>query len=372
MKALKEKDLLILSYLDSQEPNGAFLNEAATRLSTVEKKCSAQNAYRYLKKLIKKELARHGTDGLYHIADKGKAALNDIHVPYMQAQPKPFNPAHPSSPGHSPTLPATTTHTQPIQGQATNLHAFEVHYQIYPTSYAHTEASLATAQIPFKPSGNRKHPSYIIMFNGLRMRIGSRQLIAWGPQLTEPITVKADKIEGKALKLNIDAVMALLHKTGIRVQETLGRQIKANVYYRELAIVNNAAVEKLQKGKGYIPIAFDRQTGRASIWLDPTPTPAAETNKKKNHEVLRRWGQGIEDGEIKPYEDEMQTRKDIEGLTGLVAKQLEHNAQVGDTLDTLLANQQSQLRWFEHHDRLTIELTRLIKQLREQGAQRRL
>lgn len=306
MQALREKDILILHYLDNNEPQGASLKDISSHSNI-----SQQNAYRYLIKLIVKELVRKDTIGTYHITSSASQNLKLFYVHdtnKSKKYKKQFKP---------PTMDEIA--------QATNLHAFEVHYPMYTTEYSRLEAKLATAGIAFKPSGNRKHPSYLILYKGLKIRLGSRQLIAWGPELTEPITVKHEEIEGKALKLNISTVESLLKETGIRTQETINHQLKAHLYYKELAIINNAAVEKLQKGKGYIPIAYDRVSGRASIWLDPTPSPAAETNKGSNHEVLRKWGQGIEDGEIKPYEDEMNTRKDLNGLTSFANKQLELN-----------------------------------------------
>ena len=273
MQALRQTDSAFLSYVAAQEPQGAFLKQIADAL-----KLSIQNAYRYARKLSddKKKLLRKDERGLYHLTEQGFIALNAFRGGSTQPNPKPLSNAQ-----------ATVHNTsKPLQAQApaeqsTNLHAFQVHYKPFPTYYSRLEATLGTLNIAYKATGNSKHHQYIVSLGGgIMLQLGSKQIIAWGPELDAPINVDGQAMQGKALEANISAVAGFLAKTGIRCWETIDHRLYAEIRYKELAIRNNDAAERTAKDKGYIPLAYDRTTQRCSIWLDGTPAPAAfETNK---------------------------------------------------------------------------------------------
>ena len=298
MQGLHQTDADFLTYIASQEPQGAFLKQIAVAVHL-----SIQNAYRYAKKLLKRELIRKDERGLYHLTEQGKTQLNAFrsitHVGVARVPPESIPESFSSHPAE----------------QATNLHALQAHYLIYPTSYSRLEATLNSLGIQYRKSGNPKHPIYTLAWNDISLRIGSKQLIAYGPRITEPISIIAPKIVDHALKRNVEQVVAFLRETNIRIQETIDHKPIVNVPYYELAIVNNDAAEQYAKKHHYIPLAYDPANGRATIWLDGTPAPGAfETNKNKNHEQLRQWGQGIEDGVIRPYSDEMLHREQEQKL----------------------------------------------------------
>ena len=337
MKALTQKDNEILSYLKSKEPEGASLGEVATATNL-----SRQNAFRYLKKLLSKGTVRKDTLRIYHISKIASTVLvSSTLTPKLNSlQSKP------------------STQTPEPPEQATNLNAFRVHYLIFPTSYGRAKATFDSLKIPYKVSGNPKHPSYTLKWENLSLRIGSKQLIAWGPNITEPISINANDIEGKATQINLNAITRFLAKTNIRCQESINGTLYAQVHYRELAIVNNDGIAKLARKRGYIEIGFDRKTGRCTLWMDASPNPfAIETNRTEIHEELRQWGQAIEDKIISPYKDEMKTRLDIEGL-----KEISNN---------IVNAIHEERQWFRHHDEQTVALTKLISILTEKEGGKR-
>ncbi len=204
----------------------------------------------------------------------------------------------------------------------TDLHAFQVHYLMYATSYSRVEGTLTSLDIPFKVTGNKAHPFYNLAWHSIKLQIGSKQIVACGPKRSAPINVEGKVLLEGALKSNIEAVSDFLAKTHIRCQETVDGRLCVKVKYYELALTNNDLAKKVTENGGFIPLAYDRATGKASIWADHTPNPASlETNKLKNHEVLRPWAQGIEDGVIKPYEDEMRHRQEINEILSLMHQQ---------------------------------------------------
>jgi len=369
MKALHQKDADVLSYVTSQEPQGAFLSKIANACQL-----SIQNAYRYAKKLIKKGLLRKDERGLYHITEQGSCQLNDFNNDTCSGKSVKLESIKQlNASAQEPGMP------QAVPEQTTNLNAFRAHYLIFPTSYSRAEATLSSLSIPYKRTGNPKHPSYTLRWQGLSMRIGSKKLIVWGPSFTEPISITAEQIRAKALNININALTSFLAKTNIRVQETIGHQPIAFVAYYELAILNNDAIEQYGKKHGYVPLAYDA-SGKLTTWLDATPQLVIETNRVKNHEQLRLWGQGIEDGVIRPYMDEMQHRQDIAGLTHLAEiqiasqqSQLQHNEQIASQLSFFAANINTHVQWMYESLRASSEnrkLPRKPKQLDEK--QRRL
>ncbi|MEM3828158.1 MAG: hypothetical protein QXP36_02945 [Conexivisphaerales archaeon] len=305
MYALRPKAKEILIYVSTQEPQGAALIQIAK-----SQNLSIQNAYAYAKKLVAKGYLRRDERKLYHITNSGieqittKKSVGVVSVAQKDFT-KHFTKTNQETKPTPPTPPASST-----PEQYTNLHALQVHYFIFPTSYSRIEATLQSLNIPYKRSGNPKHPSYTLQWQDISLRIGSRKIIAYGPRMSAPININAQDIENSAVERNIAQVMSFLQKTNIRIQETIDHKPYIQVPYRELAISNNDAAEHYAKKHNYLPLAFDTATGKAVIWLDGTPSPGAfETNKAKNHEELRQWAQGIEDGIIKPYTDELRHRQ---------------------------------------------------------------
>jgi hypothetical protein len=283
-------------FIKQNEPAGLSLSQIAEAT-----KLSIQNAYRYVKKLLAKNLIRKDEIGLYHLTPDALNAFSEttrVGAPSVAKKLFSTSPAKPISTSPMP-VPAKPE-------QATNLHALQIHYLIYPTSYSRIEAALNALHISFKRTGNPKHPTYTLAWQGLSLRIGSKHLIAWGPSLTEPINITAEQITNKAIAINIEKVMDFLRQTNIRIQETLDHKPILHIAYKELAIVHNDAAEQYAKKHHYLPLAYDKETDKATIWLDGTPAPGAfETNKDKNHEELRQWAQAIEDNIMHPYSDEL-------------------------------------------------------------------
>ncbi|MEM0143917.1 MAG: hypothetical protein QXL94_08295 [Candidatus Parvarchaeum sp.] len=355
---IKAKEILI--YVSTQEPQGAALIQIANNQNL-----SIQNAYAYAKKLVAKGYLRRDERKLYHITNSGIEQTTTKSVGVASEAQKPFSehltktnqetelskpiaegaedapPLAPPAKEPESSKPDTSAN-HPIElppEQYTNLHALQVHYFIFPTSYSRAEATLQSLNIPYKRSGNPKHPSYTVQWQGISIRIGSKKLIAYGPRMSAPISVNALDIENNVVRSNIEQVMAFLQKTNIRIQETLDHKPYIQVPYMELAISNNEAAEHYAKKNNYLPLAYDTATGKAVIWFDGTPAPGAfETNKAKNHEELRLWAQGIEDGIIKPYTDELMHRQQEAFHNQAIADQDKAIAQIDQRMLTYATN----------------------------------
>jgi hypothetical protein len=175
-----------------------------------------------------------------------------------------------------------------------------------------------------------------------------------------PINVPIEQIKDKAM-LEAGAYIELfLTATGLRCKRDRLGMLALEVHYFENGYPGNEIAEESLKDKARIVYAYDRATNQVRAWADSSlgDLKELETNSERVDTQLKAFIQAVEDGELKPYWDEIQTRRDIGGLTGLA--------------NTILANQESQLKWFEHHDKLTTELTKLVKELREERKQRRL
>lgn len=201
---------------------------------------------------------------------------------------------------------AFTPLTQPAQ----RMHAIQLHTKLYRTSYGKAEQILTLLNIPFRKT-SIKPPQYIIEWQGIKLKLTTRKLIAYSKELTAPLELEGSQLRSIAFIDTIKIVEDFLSKTNLRCQRDIEGHLIASLPYWEIAFTNNEIARKLTEKGGFIPIGYDRNTGNATIWADKSFSKELETNQELAHVELRKFGQGIQDGIIKPYDDEMMTRKNI-------------------------------------------------------------
>lgn len=330
MRELRELDLKILKLIASN-PNQITPSSIASSL-----KESPQNVNTHLNKLVRKELihrTKRGHITTLRLTDKGMAYI--INSSFDGANKKQRN--HLSSVPNAPPQ------------EATNLHALQMHYKPFPTYYSRLEATLETYKIEYKKVGNRKTPQYIIQLTrDIKLKATTRKLIAWGPKLTKPINIDTNTILDIGANENIKAVSDFVHKVGIRCQVDLKGNLLGFIRYYELAITNDEIAKRLREYRSeLIPLAYNSKTGKLTIWLDGTPAPAAiETSNKEVHMRLRPWYQGVQDGEISPYEDELETRRKLDEFDERFNRQLDLNDGMLNSIASLATNQRDMLEGY--------------------------
>jgi hypothetical protein len=298
----------------------------------LELNLTAQNTNRYLNKLIKKGLITKRKQGIitnYFITQAGVNALSSQAV-------------------------QSTVSIYPTQRP----HALQVNAFLFRTSWDRLQATLESLSLPY----HKELKGNLMRFNwrGRELRATSQYLYTISELPPLPINVPIEQVKARAMQEAGAYIELFLTLTGLRCKRDRLGMLALEVRYWENGYPGNEIAEESLRDKSRIVYAYDRATNQVRAWADSSlgDLKELETNSARVDTQLKAFIQAVEDGELKPYWDEIQTRRDITGLTGLA--------------NTILANQESQLKWFEHHDKLTVELTKLVKDLREEKRQRRL
>ena len=259
-----------------------------------------QNTHQMLSLLIKKGYAIKRLH-LYFLANEGASYLNQINT-----IPKPTPSGVENTINES--IPTIDQSSQANISKAQRMHAITGITKLYPTSFSRIEATLSTLKISYKKVGISP-AQYIFSYNGLKMRASTRKLTIWGKEINAPINLNASDLGALALKDMLRELESFLDKTNLKVQRSLDGQAVLRMKYWEIAFTDNEIARKATEKNGYIPLAFDRNSGIVVVWADNSYTPEFETNRINDHKELRQWTQGIQDGIIKPYDDELRTRR---------------------------------------------------------------
>lgn len=314
MAGLNNSDWLVLECIKDFMPQGV-------RAAVIQK----HTKIRY-KQDVNRRLRRLAAKGL--IAKRKSGIL----VVYLLAQPwaqiRSVGDKQPAKVFTKKRLPKPKPDKQ--EGQ---LHRLELHADLHRTSYDTAKDVLAWRNIPYRTCG-RGGTQLLIQWAEITIKLTSKHLIAYGVQMAAPLQVEGTLITDKAAVQTAQAVEGFLAVTKMRCARTLDGRLGLHVKYLEIALTNNPTAKQLPKGR-YIPLAYDKAMQRVSIWTDASHPWAFETNKLDNYDELSKWTQGINDGRIKPYEDEMETRKQLTNVAqGLIA-QYGINEQVQGSLSML-------------------------------------
>jgi hypothetical protein len=183
----------------------------------------------------------------------------------------------------------------------------------------------------------------LFQIDGISCRLTTKHFIVEGLQLYGGLTQPAPELRLKA-ELMGDGV-------ALKAERDMG--LKLNLTQRESKLVE-IAITKHQGAKGLMDrvkgkvILYEEPNTHKIVWADRTPNPASiESDSDRLVVPWQKFSKGLEE------------------KAWSITEQLKFN-------QTLMENQKSQLQWFKHHDQLTVELTRLVKALRSERAQRRL
>lgn len=328
MRGLRESDYRILLAINDY-PEGAQQSQIAKDLVI-----SRQNIHRYVVRLTIRKYIRKDILSFLHLTALGKEVCKLFLAGGTTTTKKAFTKAQERMRGEEPRF---------KDQKHTTRQAYEVQYNMFPTYYVQVEAILSNMNISYKKSGNRKTPMYDFKWRGLSLRITTKKIIAWNPEeelKDVPLAMQGDILLDLAYRANIRAVSDFLAESHIRCQESLEHHLLARVRYYELATVNDEIAKRARAEGGYIIFAYDRETGSPAIWADGTPAPnSLETSKRKNNKMWSTYLQAMQDDVVNPYEDEIRTRRDIEGMKDILFEQnkffVKHNAMIEEMTDLI-------------------------------------
>lgn len=150
------------------------------------------------------------------------------------------------------------------------LNGMRIYFRVYRTEHERLEAKLTAAGIEYATEKARHYLQYIINWQGYKLRFTTRTLVVYVPE-----EYKGFEIEGKAMVNDAAdkacrAIVALLAKLPIRMQEENGK-LWHKIAYFEIAHTQSAAAKAIMKQikrVNTVPLAFDRMTGRRCTWAD--------------------------------------------------------------------------------------------------------
>lgn len=333
MKGLREHHIRILNIL-AEHPEGLPLSFIHLN-TTTEPRPEKANTSQFLLKLLNQHyVQRH--DRLYFITREGIEAIKrfkdgiegvasgsqkDLTIP-SPAQPPPVPAKAQSAPAQAPTPPKepqdAPTHAHLSKPSLAyphqRMHAIKLTARLYRTSYDRWEQIADAMGMEYREVRNVRPKQYLIEWQGIKLKLTRHKLIAYVKEIAAPIEVSARDLESKALRDNLQRVEAFLDRTNLRCQRGLDGSLIAKIKGWEIAFTSNEVARRLTQKGGYIAIAFNRETGKATLWADRSFTAELEAGEEAMHEKMRQWGQGIQDGIIKPYEDEMATRRQLQQI----------------------------------------------------------
>lgn len=360
---MREHHIRILSLL-AEHPEGLPLSFIYLN-TTAEPRPFKANTAQFLSKLLKRQyVQRH--DRLYFITREGIEAIkrfkdNAEHpalgqpkdlISKSQEPPQPNQAQAPQPPKEPQNAPIQAHLNKPSPAYPhQRMHSIKLTARLYRTSYDRWEQIADTIGMEYRVVRNVRPKQYQIEWQGLKIKLTKRKLIANAKEIVAPIEVRASDLESKALRDNLQKIEAFLDRTNLRCQRNLDGSLIARIKPWEIAFTSNEVARRLTQKGGFIAIAFNRETGKATLWADRSFTAELEAGEEAMHEQMRQWGQGIQDGIIKPYEDEMATRQQFQ--------------QIADIL-------KAQAGFFVKHNDLIDRTTKLIEDLRKELRQKRL
>lgn len=277
MKALGETDIRILAVLKDY-PQGVFLWQVQ-RFTDIKKK---QYALYYMKKLIKKGL----------VEKRGRLYLL-LSSPLVE--------------GHKPI-------TLYSKQKKQRTHAIQVNAGLHRTSADRAKATLEALAIPFEE--NRHLRQLNLSWKGTPLRFTTKKLIAYPGEKEAPRAIPIDSVKKAIAARLANTIEDFLSYTGLRAWRDSSGELILEFRYWENGYPQNEIAEESLKDKSRIVYSYSRETGLPSSWADSSldPFKELENNSKRIDDEMKVYLQAIDDGELRPYEDELKTRKAIEIL----------------------------------------------------------
>ena len=191
-----------------------------------------------------------------------------------------------------------------------------------------------------------------VPWRSINLKIWKNGRLEVRPSLPEyPLNVPLEAIKLKACHEAGVIFEAFLSETGLRaLRDRLGR-LAIEITYWENGYPSNQIAQQTMGSGEKVVYAYHKESGKEAIWGDMSLNPFVEleTNSARADKEIKLMMQAINDGEIKPYDDEIRTRQDIDKLTSLTAsnvnliaeyaKQIELHLDLMRRLDEKLARE---------------------------------
>ena len=344
VKSLRDADIKTLSIL-AEHPEGLSLRSIYEQTDAISGKSYVNTAVR-MRKLITKKYAIKRIH-LYFITPEGIEAIKRFKQPIESATLGGKKDLHLTAPE-----PPKATQEPPAQ----RMHSIKLTARLYRTSYDRWEAIAKALGIDYAVVRNVSPKQYITEWNGMKIKLTRHKLIAFAKEITAPMEIRASELESKAIRDNMQQIEGFLDKTNLRCQRDLNGALIIRIKPWEIAFTKNELARRLTQKGGFIALAFNRQTGKATLWADRSFTTELEAGEEDMHEKMRLWGQAIQDGIIKPYEDELATRR-----------QLQEAATTINALSQAQLTQSEHLNYYaaqiEAHARAIVKLNEVLEKL---------
>lgn len=238
-------------------------------------------------------------------------------------------------------------------------HAFRATSKLFMSHTSRAEQTLKAKGIECWPT--LKGSCLEIRWRSLALRLFKNGRLETRPSLPEyPLNVPLQTIKLRACHEAGVVFEAFLSETGLRcVRDRLGRLAIEITYWENSYPKNQIAKETMPPGEKVV-YAYDRETSKEAIWGDMSLNPFVEleTNSAKADTEIKLMMQAINDGEIRPYEDEIRTRRELDSL-----KEISRNNTEGVALFK---------QWLAHHDAKIVADTKFMDAMTKKLNQKRL
>jgi hypothetical protein len=373
VKSLRDADIKTLSIL-AEHQEGISLKSIYNQTDAISGKSYVNTAVRMRKLITKKDAIKR--IHLYFITPEGIEAIKRFKQPIESATLGGKKDLHLTKP--APLKPPQEA-PSPQALQAQRMHSIKLIARLYRTSYDRWEAIAQTLRIEYTVVRNVSPKQYMVEWNGVKIKLTRHKLIAFAKEITAPIEIRASELESKAIRDNMQQIEGFLDKTNLRCQRDLNGALIIRIKPWEIAFTKNELARRLTQKGGFIALAFNRHTGKATLWADRSFTTELEAGEEDMHEKMREWGQAIQDGIIKPYEDELATRRQLQqvatAINALAQSQADFAAET-TKLGSAALTTQNQLNYYskqiEAHARAIVKLNKVLDKLDKVLSQRKL
>lgn len=354
VKSLRDADIKTLSIL-AEHPEGLSLRSIYEQTDAISGKSYVNTAVR-MRKLITKKYAIKRIH-LYFITPEGIEVIKRFKQPIESATLGDKKDLHLTTPE-----PPQATQEPPAQ----RMHSIKLTARLYRTSYDRWEAIAQALGIAYAVVRNVSPKQYMTEWNGMKIKLTRHKLIAFAKEITAPMEIRASELESKAIRDNMQQIESFLDKTNLRCQRDLSGALIIRIKPWEIAFTKNELARRLTQKGGFIALAFNRQTGKATLWADRSFTTELEAGEEDMHEKMRLWGQAIQDGIIKPYEDELATRRQLQEaattINALASSQLTQSEHLNYYASQIEAHARAIVKLNEVLDKINAALDKLLGQ----------
>lgn len=250
-------------------------------------------------------------------------------------------------------------------------HAMQVNAMLFKTSWGRLEPTLEAIGIPYK----KELKGNAISFNwiGIRLKATSHYLYTFIELQEMPLNVPIEEVKAKAIQEAGLKLEAFINKSGMRcIRDSLGN-LALEVHYWENGYPANEIAEESLKDKSRIVYAYDKANGQIKAWADSSlgDLKELETNSETVDTEMKAFIQAVENREIRPYDDEITTRKHIKEIYELIGLQAKESATMAKNLTAHIPYLQAINRIAEQLDASPSKARRLRQALADEAEAKR-